>query len=78
MDDQRNLTMGVQFGLTDSISQLSNVLDMIQDIKAGFLGAERGASNFGSEAASSAGMMADELESARRQSERVSDAMMEI
>ena len=78
MDDQRNLTMGMQFGLTDSISQLSNVLDMIQDIKAGFLGAERGASNFGSEAANSAGMMADELETARRQSERVSDAMMEI
>lgn len=78
MDDQRNLTMGMQFGLTDSISQLSNVLDMIRDIKAGFLDAEGGASNFGSEAASSAGMMAGELESVRRQSVRVSDAMMEI
>lgn len=78
MDDQRNLTMGVQFGLTDSISQLNNVLDTIQNIKTGFLGAERGASNFGSEAANSAGMMADELELARRKSERVSDAMEEI
>ena len=71
MGDQRNLTMGVSFGLSEAISQLETVYSSIQDIKAEIQGVEAYGTQMGSEIARSAGVMADELENANRVSDGV-------
>ena len=68
MNDQRNLTIGVDFGLKDSINQLESIYGSIQGIKAGFQGAEDSGVQMGSRVARSAGTMADGLHDADRES----------
>ena len=53
MNDQRNLTIGVDFGLKDSINQLESIYGSIQGIKAGFQGAEDSGVQMGSRVAKS-------------------------
>ena len=71
MNDQRNLTIGVDFGLKDSINQLESIYGSIQGIKAGFQGAEDSGVQMGSRVARSAGTMADGLHDADRESRKV-------
>lgn len=68
MNDQRNLTIGVDFGLKDSINQLESIYGSIQGIKAGFQGTEDSGVQMGSRVARSAGTMADGLHDADRES----------
>ncbi len=75
MGDQRNLTMGVSFGLLEAISQLETVYSSIQDIKAEIQGIEAYGTQMGSEIARNAGVMADELENANRVSDGVASSM---
>ena len=78
MDDKRNLTIGVKFGLQDSVTQIGEVIDRIDDIKAGFMAAEDAGARMGSEAARSAGMLSDELQDARSESQKVTAGMNAI
>ena len=71
MNDQRNLTIGVDFGLKDSINQLESIYGSIQGIKAGFQGTEDSGVQMGSRVARSAGTMADGLHDADRESRKV-------
>lgn len=78
MEDQRNLTMGIQFGLADSLSRLSEAMEAINGIKGGFLSLEKNAETFGSESAKSAGIASRGLEDARDESRRVINAMVDL
>lgn len=78
MEDQRNLTMGIQFGLADSLSRLTDALDVINGIKSGFLSLERNAEAFGSESAKNAGIASRGLENAHDASRRVLTAMEDL
>lgn len=75
MNDKRNLTIGVTFGLSDSISQIGEIINRISDIKAGFMEAENTGVRMGSEVAKSAGMLTDELHEAREESWKVTAGM---
>ena len=75
MEDQRNLTMGIQFGLADSLSRLSETMEAISGIKSGFLSLEKNASLFGSESAKSAGIASRGLEDAGNESRKVINSM---
>jgi len=78
MEDQRNLTMGIQFGLADSLSRLSETMDAINGIKSGFLSLEESAASYGSESANSAGMVSKGLEDTRDASRKVLNAMGDL
>ena len=75
MNDKRNLTIGVTFGLSDSITQIQEMIDRIRDIKMGFQGAEDASANLGSEAAKNVGMISDELQDAHKESKKVEAGM---
>lgn len=78
MEDQRNLTMGIQFGLADSLSRLTDTLDAINGIKSGFLSLEKNAESFGSESAKSAGLASRGLEDTKDASRKVLNAMGDL
>ena len=75
MEDKRNLTMGIRFSASESISQLSEIMESINSIKSGFRNAENGADQFGSKAAESAGTLAKGMEDARQETSKAAAAM---
>lgn len=75
MNDQRNLTMGIQFETDRPISQLTDLIEVVQEIQTGFQGMEDKASGFGFQTARSAGMAAEELESVKEAGEQVADSL---
>ncbi len=78
MSDQRNLTMGLRFEVSESASGLSGILETIQEIKAGFQGAEDRGEEFGTQTAHSAGMAAEGLRDARGESDRAREAIEDL
>ena len=78
MNDQRNLTMGLQFETDKPISQLSGIIETIQEIKSGFMEMGQGAGEFGSQAAKSAGMVADSMEELSGSGEKVQKSYQDM
>lgn len=78
MNDQRNLTMGIQFETDRPASQLSGLIESLQEIKAGFMEAEQGTERFGSQAAKNAGTVARELEAVKEAGHQVADSMEDL
>lgn len=70
MEDKRNLTMGVRFTAVEAISQLSEIMESIDNIKSGFQMAEDTANSFESETAKSAGTLAKGMEDARQETSK--------
>ena len=75
MNDQRNLTMGIQFETDRPASQLSGLIESIQEIRAGFQEAGQESEEFGSQAARSAGTAARELEAMEEAGRQAADSM---
>lgn len=75
MEDKRNLTMGIRVSATDTIGQLTKIMESIDEIKEGFQKAEDKAEKFGSEAAESAGTLAHGMQDARQETSKVATSM---
>ena len=78
MEDKRNLTMGIRFPASEAISQLTQIMDSINEIKTGFQDAEDSAENFGSRAAESAGTLAREMEDAREETSKAGESLEDL
>lgn len=78
MEDKRNLTMGLRFAVTESISQLSEIMESIGHIKTGFQDAENRAEKFGSGAAKSAGAFAEGMKDARQETSKAIASMDQL
>lgn len=78
MEDKRNLTMGLQFSVADSIKQLSSILDAIGLMKSGFQDAEDSADRFGSNALRGAGALEKGMENAGKETARASTLLKRV
>ncbi len=78
MSDQRNLTLGVQFDADRPISQLSEMMGAIREIKTGFQSMEEDAGSFGSQVSQSVGVAVKELESVGAAGEDVRQLYQEM
>lgn len=78
MEDKRNLTMGLQFSVADSIKQLSSILDAIGLMKSGFQDAEDSADQFGSNALRGAGALEKGMENAGKETARASTLLKRV
>ena len=67
--------MGIRVSATDTIGQLTKIMESIDEIKEGFQKAEDKAEKFGSEAAESAGTLAHGMQDARQETSKVATSM---